>query len=123
MIRILSCLAFAGLMTGCASIPGFNPSNTHDRPPSLFDDPSPADIHVATFTLDTHIDVAQGYVSGELNAGDENDTQFDLPGMRQGGLDSGFFIVYVGQGTIDTIGYDEARQAAEADFAGNLATG
>jgi membrane dipeptidase len=36
--------------------------------------------------------------------------------MRAGGLDAAFFIVYVGQGLISPIGYEEAAAIAEEKY-------
>lgn len=109
MIRRHLTAISALIVSGCALPLG---SDLYSRA----DPPTPEEIHFNTFTLDTHIDIASGYESGALNAGDDNDTQFDLPGMREGGLDAAFFIVYVGQGTITQIGYEEARAAAERKY-------
>lgn len=118
MIRTICLIVGTCLLTGCASVPLMiadrDPVNAPLSTTGMMN--SPELVHFNTFTLDTHIDVARGYESGELNSGDDNNTQFDLPGMREGGLDSAFFIVYVGQGTIDPIGYDEAREAAESKY-------
>jgi membrane dipeptidase len=42
--------------------------------------------------------------------------QVDIPKMRQGGVDAAFFIVYVGQGTLDAGGYAEALRRAGDKF-------
>jgi membrane dipeptidase len=42
--------------------------------------------------------------------------QVDLPKMREGGLDAGFFIVYVAQGPLTPEGYADAYTAAVAKF-------
>ena len=83
------------------------------------DDALPVDttaLHDRVLTLDTHIDIDAGYASFRLDPGVFNRAQADLPSMRAGGLDAGFFIVYVGQGAISPIGYDEAAAIAERKY-------
>jgi membrane dipeptidase len=63
------------------------------------DDALPVDttaLHDRVLTMDTHIDIDPGYASYRLDPGVFNRAQVDLPSMRAGGLDAGFFIVYVG---------------------------
>ena len=83
------------------------------------DDALPVDttaLHDRVLTLDTHIDIDAGYASYRLDPGAFNRAQADLPSMRAGGLDAGFFIVYVGQGPISPMGYDEAAAIAERKY-------
>ncbi len=75
-------------------------------------------IHDRLRTIDTHIDTGPGFATPALDPGVMTRAQVDLPGMRAGGLDAGFFIVYTAQGTLDTAGYATARQAAEAKYRG-----
>lgn len=75
-------------------------------------------IHDRLLTIDTHIDTGPGYATPALDPGGFTRGQVDLPGMRAGGLDVGFFIVYTGQGPRDAAGYAAARQAAEDKFRG-----
>ena len=67
-------------------------------------------------TLDTHVDIGHGYATAALDPGGFTRAQVDLPKMRDGGLDAAFFIVYVGQGLISPIGYDEAAAQAEDKY-------
>jgi membrane dipeptidase len=83
------------------------------------DDALPVDttaLHDRVLTLDTHIDIDGGYATYRLDPGVFNRAQADLPSMRAGGLDAGFFIVYVGQGAISPIGYEEAAAIAEDKY-------
>lgn len=79
-------------------------------------DMSPEAIHRRVFTLDTHVDIAADYSDPENDPGGFTHNQVDLPKMRLGGLDSAFFIVYVGQGLISPIGYEEAAEKAEDKY-------
>lgn len=73
-------------------------------------------LHDRVLTLDTHVDIGQGYATAALDPGGFTRAQVDLPKMRDGGLDAAFFIVYVGQGLISPIGYDEAAAQAEDKY-------
>lgn len=75
-------------------------------------------IHDRLLTIDTHIDTGPGFATPALDPGGITRAQVDLPSMRIGGLDVGFFIVYTGQGPQDADGYAAARQAAEDKFRG-----
>lgn len=77
-------------------------------------------VHDRLVTLDTHVDIGAGYGTAALDPGTVTRAQVDLPSMRVGGLDAGFFIVYVGQGTLDEAGYAEARDKAEEKYRGIL---
>lgn len=73
-------------------------------------------LHDRVLTMDTHIDIDAGYASYRLDPGVFNRAQVDLPSMRAGGLDAGFFIVYVGQGLISPMGYEEAAAIADDKY-------
>ena len=75
-------------------------------------------IHDRLLTIDTHIDTGPDFATAALDPGAMTRAQVDLPGMRIGGLDAGFFIVYTGQGPLDPEGYAAARQAAEEKYCG-----
>jgi membrane dipeptidase len=74
------------------------------------------DLHDRTLTLDTHVDIGGGYATPKLDPGGFTNAQVDLPKMRAGGLDAGFFIVYTAQGRRDEAGYAAARQTAEDKY-------
>lgn len=71
-----------------------------------------AAIHERVLTLDSHIDIPLIFATRAVDPGVSGDFQVDLPKMRAGGLDAGFFIVYVGQ-TERTPG-NEAQARADA---------
>lgn len=75
------------------------------------------EIHDALLTIDTHVDIGPGYATAALDPGGFTPAQVDLPKMRAGGLDAGFFIVYTPQGPRDAAGYQAARAAAEEKYA------
>ncbi len=74
-------------------------------------------IHDRMLVLDTHLDVAMRFDSGEWDFGERHDfahdgSQTDLPRMIEGGLDGGFFVIYLGQGDLTPEGYRQARDRA-----------
>jgi hypothetical protein len=85
-------------------------------------------IHWRTLTLDTHKDIRESLASegdGTVAGGGASlrddprrwgPSQVDFPKMRAGGLDCAFYIVYVGQGSLDEEGFERAKQQALAKF-------
>lgn len=72
-------------------------------------------IHERVLTIDTHDDIPENFATPEadpLNA----DRQVNLEKMKVGGLDVGFFVVYVGQGERTPAGYAEAKAGAMGKF-------
>ncbi len=70
-------------------------------------------LHSRILTIDTHVDIGEGFATAQLDPGGFTEAQVDLPKMRAGGLDAAFFIVYVGQGALDAQGFEQARVRAE----------
>ena len=75
-----------------------------------------ANLHDQILTLDTHIDVPIELGLEDADPGVDGPMQVDIPKMRKGGLDSGFFIVYVGQGAVTEEGYADAYDKAQDKF-------
>ncbi len=73
-------------------------------------------IHDRVITLDTHADINPENFTRQKNYTQRLDTQVNLPKMVDGGLDTAFFIVYVGQGPLTQEGYDSAYKQAVAKF-------
>ncbi|MYD87615.1 MAG: membrane dipeptidase [Acidobacteria bacterium] len=69
-------------------------------------------IHERVLTLDSHIDIPLNFATRAVDPGVSADFQVDLPKMRAGGLDAGFFIVYVGQ--TERTPENEAQARADA---------
>ncbi|MCY4122369.1 MAG: dipeptidase [Acidobacteria bacterium] len=69
-------------------------------------------LHERVLTLDTHIDIPLNFATRAVDPGVSGDFQVDLPKMRAGGLDAGFFIVYVGQ--TERTPENEAQAKADA---------
>ena len=68
-------------------------------------------------TIDSHIDIPFDYMENpQHDPGKITDMQVDLDKMKKGGLDSGFFVVYVPQGPLDKAGFKKAKILAEKKF-------
>ncbi len=75
----------------------------------------PARIHQSLLTLDTHLDVPMlfavpGWDITARHSVQRDGSQVDLPRMIDGGLDGGFFAIYIPQGPLTP----EGRAAAHA---------
>ena len=68
------------------------------------------EVHANVMALDTHVDIPFNFASSEHMPADA-EAQVNLQSMKDGGLDSAFFIVYVGQ----TERTPETYLAAKAD--------
>ena len=87
--------------------------------PLLAQDVTPANrhIHEEMLVIDTHLDIAARFDSGEWDFSERHrfewdGSQVDLPRMIEGGLDGGFFVIYTPQGEVSPAGYAQARTAA-----------
>lgn len=74
--------------------------------------------HFETFTVDTHCDTPMRLVDGKFDIGQRHEPgkresgSQDLPRMKEGGLVSSFFAVFVGQGERTNAGHAEAKADA-----------
>jgi membrane dipeptidase len=73
--------------------------------------------HEDMLVLDTHLDIAARFDSGEWDFGERHrfewdGSQVDIPRMVEGGLDGGFLVIYTAQGANDAAGFAAARSAA-----------
>jgi membrane dipeptidase len=74
-------------------------------------------IHERLITLDTHMDTPAslalpGWSISALHDVHIDYTQVDLPRMKKGGLDGGFWAIYTPQGPLDAEHYRQARDFA-----------
>ena len=68
-------------------------------------------------TLDSHIDIPFDYMDNpKHDPGNSTEMQVDFSKMKEGGLDSGFFIVYVGQSHLTDDGFKKAKDQAMLKF-------
>ena len=114
----LASIAMALLALGACGVPG-------DRAPSE-GVPAGAEtgadleeraraIHQAVLTIDTHDDIPFDFATPDVDPLDA-DRQVNLRKMREGGLDAGFFIVYVGQTRRTPENYERAKADALTKF-------
>jgi len=80
-------------------------------------DPRARALHQQLLTLDTHLDTPMHLIWKDWSILDrhsvrEDGSQVDLPRMIAGGLDGGFFAIYIPQGPITAEGDLAARDAA-----------
>lgn len=74
------------------------------------------ELHSELLTLDSHIDINVANFTKEVNYTQNLDTQFNLPKMKQGGLDVAWLIVFTGQGELNEVAYKKAREVALSKF-------
>ncbi|WP_426165689.1 dipeptidase [Sandarakinorhabdus sp. DWP1-3-1] len=79
----------------------------------------PAELHKRLLTLDTHLDTAlhfarAGWDFAAVHPRDSDFSQLDIPRMRAGALDGGFFAIYTDQGPLTAQGYADALAFARA---------
>lgn len=75
------------------------------------------DLHDRLLTIDSHVDIGPGYSTPKLDPGVLNTSQVNLPAMRIGGLDAGFFIIFIPQGDLNREGFAKAAKTAEEKYA------
>jgi membrane dipeptidase len=74
-------------------------------------------LHERIITIDTHDDISPEFATSADDPGNPNNPrQVTLQKMSEGGLDAGFFIVYVGQGERTEEGYKSAYEQAIVKF-------
>ena len=73
-------------------------------------------IHERILTIDTHDDIPLNFATAEVDPGVRGDRKVDLPKMREGGLDVGFFVVFVGQTERTPENYEQAKADAMTKF-------
>lgn len=74
------------------------------------------DVQSRIITIDTHDDIPFDFATPEVNPCESLPRQVDVPKMREGGLDVGFFIVYVGQTERTPAAYRQAEEQAMTKF-------
>ena len=74
-------------------------------------------VYAQYLTLDSHIDIPFDYMDNpKHDPGNSTEMQVDFSKMKEGGLDSGFFIVYVGQSNLTDDGFKKAKDQAMLKF-------
>lgn len=89
-----------------------------EAPPQPAQALSPAEaLHHSLMVLDSHLDTpayfhTSGYNFSERGDFDVDGTHVDLPRMKEGGLDGGFWVIYTPQGPLNEASYVAARNMA-----------
>ena len=104
--RAAAPFALAGL-AACASGPSPQSADASNRV---------REIHDRVITIDTHDDIEGNFATDAINPCGPTNRQVDIPKMKAGGLDVGFFIVYVGQTARTDSGYVRAKAGAIQKF-------
>ena len=78
-----------------------------------------APLHSRMLVLDTHLDTPlhferQGWSFADRHGLTDDMVQLDIPRMKDGHLDGGFFVIYTEQGALDARGYADALAFARA---------
>ena len=100
-----------GVLLGC----GDQRSSPADRQDTELVERARA-IHERVLTIDSHDDIPFNFATSDVDPGVRGERQVDLPKMREGGLDAGFFIVYVGQTERTLENYERAKVDARTKF-------
>lgn len=74
-------------------------------------------IHDRVFTIDSHVDLPQGFPNGAFDPGNRTPAKFDLVKAKEGGQDGVFWIVFSSQTEITPDNEEKAQTKALADFA------
>ncbi len=82
----------------------------------LSDDALVQEIHEKVITIDTHDDINVKNFTASKNYTQRLTTQVNIPKMKEGGLDVAWLIVYTGQDSMNTVGYEKAKANAMAKF-------
>ncbi len=73
-------------------------------------------IHERVLTIDTHDDIPFNFATEEVDPGVRGERKVDLPKMREGLLDVGYFVVFVGQTPRTPENYEKAKSDAMMKF-------
>lgn len=112
------------LMTAALAIAACSPSSAPDTAAPTSADP--ATLHERILTLDTHLDTPVHFdrpgwsIAAEGRTFANDLSHVDIPRMRAGGLDGGFFVLYTPQGPLTAEGYAAARAHADRRLAAML---
>ena len=110
MVRYSLAGVLAVVVSGCVHAQSGDPTPQ----PEMLD---AAAVHENVMTLDAHLDTPalfhrDGYDFSKRGSYAENRTNVDLPRLREGQLDGGFWVIYTGQGPLDEASYIAARTSA-----------
>ena len=119
MRQFINYFTFLGMMFLLACTPQTPPESAKETPePQLSLEDRARQIHDNIIVLDTHIDIPPEFATEAVDPGELGPFQVDLPKMEKGGLNTGFFIVYVGQTARTEQNYAQAKEEAMTKFNG-----
>ena len=110
MLLAVSALALLG---ACAP----KPAAPEPAAPAETAEATPAEIHERLMVLDSHLDTPANFSNPDYDIMKDNPTvlgqvQVDLPKMKRGGLDGGFWVIFTPQGPLTPEAYDAALKFA-----------
>ncbi len=73
-------------------------------------------LHDRAITIDTHDDIPSNFATDEVDPGEWGERKVTIPKMVEGGLDAGFFIVFVGQAERTPENYEKTKADAMIKF-------
>ena len=119
MKQLISYFTFFCMMFLIACTPQTPPESAKEvTEPQLSLEDRAKQIHDNIIVMDTHIDIPPEFATDEVDPGELGPFQVDLPKMEQGGLNTGFFVVYVEQTPRTEQNYAQAKEAAMTKFNG-----
>lgn len=103
-------------LSGAAAVLAAGPAAAREKPARPFTERQARAIHARLNTLDSHLDTPALVARPGFDIFRRNDwirdfSQVDVPRMREGGLDGGFFVVYQAQGPRNPAAHAAARDA------------
>ncbi|WP_018147897.1 dipeptidase [Henriciella marina] len=103
--------------SGSEIIPAAEAQSPADTPATSSVSQNVDAIHQGMLVMDTHLDTPAYFHNNEYDFSvrqtfEEDGTHVDLPRMKEGGLDGGFWVIFTAQGPLDEASYDAARNAA-----------
>src|SRR5690606_30916652 len=101
-------------LSGCADGSGEAATERAAPSASVVTSAEPS-LHRAALTLDTHVDIPFDFATASVDPRTAP-LQVNLEKMQRGGLDSAFFIVYVGQTARTPENYAAAQRDARTKF-------
>jgi len=104
------------LLAASATLAFLAAAPAQSAPRKVVADPAAA-LQQRLLTLDTHLDTPAslalpGWSIMDAHTVQDDYTQVDLPRMKQGGLDGGFWVIYTPQGPLDPESTSKARDFA-----------
>ncbi len=112
-------LTFSIFFTACPTNPEGGKTGEGDKPKMTEEEivAKAKEIHKEVITLDTHCDINTDNFTDDNNYSKKlENTQVDIPSLKEGGLDVPWFIVYTGQGELNEEGYKKAYENAIDKF-------